>query len=148
MSTNVKLHRSFIFGGAFLLLAGTAIAQDSEYPRVETAPAFTYVHNSPIFGGSQSFNCYGFGGTFAYNFTSVVGLAGDLGGCRVSGLDNTYGVGSKVHVGEGTYVFGPRFTFNRNGTVHPFFEVNFGIEHADLKCNNGDAGNACGALSG
>jgi opacity protein-like surface antigen len=144
----VKMRRLFVFAGALLLAAVTAVAQDSEgYPRVETAPAFTYVHNSPILGGSQSFNCYGFGGTIAYNFTSLIGLAADLSGCRVAGLDNTYGIGSKVHVGEGTYVFGPRFTFRHFGKLQPFLEVNFGVEHVDVRCNNGNAGNACGSLS-
>ena len=145
MSKKVKMHGSFVFAAAFLLAAGTAVADD-EFPRVETAPAFTYVHNSPVLGGSQSFNCYGFGGTLAVNFTSLFGLAADLGGCRVAGLDNTYGIGSKVHVGEGTYVFGPRFTFRR-GKVQPFLEVNFGLEHVRVKCNNGNAGNACGSIT-
>jgi outer membrane protein OmpA-like peptidoglycan-associated protein/opacity protein-like surface antigen len=145
MRKKVTLHRLFVFAGAFLLAAGAAVADD-EFPRVETAPAFTYVHNSPVLGGSQSFNCYGAGGTIAVNFTSLFGLAADLGGCRVSGLDNTYGIGSKVHVGEGTYVFGPRITF-REGKVQPFIETNFGIEHIRVKCNNGNAGNACGSLS-
>jgi opacity protein-like surface antigen len=144
----LKMHGSFVLAGVLLLAAGTAVAQDSDsYPRVETAPAFTYVHNSPVLGGSQSFNCYGFGGTIAYNFTSMIALAADLSGCRVAGLDNTYGIGSKVHVGEGTYVFGPRFTFRHFGKLQPFLETNFGIEHIRVKCNNGDAGNACGSIS-
>ena len=146
MSKEVKIYRSFVFAATLLLAAGTAVADD-EYPRVETAPAFTYVHNSPVLGGSQSFNCYGFGGTIAVNVTSVFGLAADLGGCRVAGLDNTYGVGSKVHVGEGTYVFGPRFTFRNFGKLQPFLETNFGFEHIRVKCNNGNAGNACGSIS-
>src|SRR5271167_1491731 len=133
MSKKVKMHGSFVFAAACLLAAGTAVADD-EYPRVETAPAFTYVHNSPVLGGSQSFNCYGFGGTIAVNITSLFGLAADLGGCRVAGLDNTYGVGSKVHVGEGTYVFGPRITF-RHGKVQPFLEANVGFEHIRVKFN-------------
>lgn len=144
----LKMRGLIVFAGGLLLACGTAAADDSDnYPRVETAPAFTYVHNSPVLGGSQSFNCYGFGGTIAYNFTSLVGLAADLGGCRVAGLDNTYGVGSKVHVGEGTYVFGPRFTFRNFGKIQPFLETNFGFEHIRVKCNNGNAGNACGAIS-
>jgi len=139
---------SFVFAGVLLLASGTAFAQDSDsYPRVETSPAFTYVHNSPVLGGSQSFNCYGFGGTIAYNFTSLIGLAADLGGCRVAGLDNTYGVGSKVHVGEGTYVFGPRFTFRNFGKIQPFVETNWGVEHVRVKCNNGNVGNACGGIT-
>jgi opacity protein-like surface antigen len=144
----VKMRRLFVFAGVLLLAAGTAVAQDSDsYPRVETSPAFVYQHNAAVLGGSQSFNCYGFGGTFAYNFTSMIGLAADLGGCRVAGLDNTYGVGSKVHVGEGTYVFGPRFTFRNFGKIQPFLETNFGIEHIRVKCNNGNLGNACGSVT-
>jgi hypothetical protein len=144
----VKMRGLYVFAAGLLLAAGTAVAQDSDgYPRLETAPAFTYVHNSPVLGGSQSFNCYGFGGTIAYNFTSLIGLAADLSGCRVGGLDNTYGVGSKVHVGEGTYVFGPRFTFRHFGKLQPFLETNFGIEHIRVKCNNGNAGNACGSIT-
>ena len=146
MTKKVKMQRSFVFAAAFLLAAGAAVADD-EFPRVETAPAFTYVHNSPVLGGSQSFNCYGFGGTIAYNFTSLIGLAADLGGCRVGGLDNTYGIGSKVHVGEGTYVFGPRFTFRNFGKLQPFLETNFGVEHVRVRCNNGNAGNACGSIT-
>src|SRR5277367_4439831 len=146
MTKKVKIHGSFIFAAAFLLAAGAAVADD-EYPRVETSPAFVYQHNSPVLGGSQSFNCYGFGGTIAFNITSVFGLAADLGNCRVAGLDNTYGVGSKVHVGEGTYVFGPRFTFRNFGKIQPFLETNFGFEHIRVKCNNGDARNACGSIS-
>jgi opacity protein-like surface antigen len=131
-----------------LLAAGTAVAQDSDnYPRVETSPAFTYVHNSPVLGGSQSFNCYGFGGTIAYNFTSLVGLAADLGNCRVARLDNTYGIGSKVKVNEGTYVFGPRFPFRNFGKLQPFLETSFGVEYIKVKCSNGSAGNACGSVT-
>lgn len=143
-----KVIQGAVLAAGVLLLAGTVLAQDTDYfPKVETAPAFTYQHNSPVLGGDQSFNCYGAGGTLAYNFTSVIGLAADLGGCRVGGLDNTYGVGSKVHVGEGTYVFGPRFTFRHLGKVHPFFEVNFGVENLKVSCNNGNFGNACGGVT-
>src|ERR1700722_12642988 len=146
MSKKLKMRGSFVLAAAFLLAAGTAFADD-EFPRVETAPAFTYVHNSPVLGGSQSFNCYGFGGTLAVNFTSVFGRAAGLGRCRVARLDQTCGVGSKVHLGEGTYVFGPRFTFRNLGKFQPFLETNFGIEHIRVKCNNGNAGKACGSIS-
>jgi opacity protein-like surface antigen len=143
-----KVIQGAVLAAGVLLLAGTALAQDTDYfPKVETSPTFVYQHNSPVLGGDQSFNCYGFGGTLAYNFTSVIGLAADLGGCRVGGLDNTYGVGSKVHVGEGTYVFGPRFTFRHLGKIQPFIETNFGVENLKVSCKTGNAGNACGGIT-
>jgi hypothetical protein len=74
------------------------------------APGFSFQHNRPVLGGSQSFNCAGGGSTMAYNVTSMFGLAADLSGCKIFGLDNTDGIGSKVHGNEFTYVFGPRFT--------------------------------------
>src|SRR5580704_732253 len=141
MSEKVNMHRSSVFAGALLLAAGTAIAQ--EQPTVEMAPGFSYQHNSPVLGGSQSFNCAGGGSTIAYNVTSVFGLAADLSGCKIFGLDNTYGVGSKVSGSEFTYVFGPRLTFRKLGRFQPFLETNFGGERVGIKCNTGNAGNAC-----
>jgi hypothetical protein len=108
MSNNVK-NRLLIFAGVLLFAAGAAVAQD--FPKVEMAPGFSYQHNSPVLGGSQGFNCAGGGSTMAINITSMFGLAADLSGCKIFGLDNTYGVGSKVGGSEFTYVFGPRLTF-------------------------------------
>jgi opacity protein-like surface antigen len=138
--------RGVVFAGLILVAAGTAVAQD-DFPRVETAPGFSYVHNSPVLGGTQSFNCAGGGGTIAVNMSSIFGIAGDFSGCKAFGLDNTYGIGSKVGATEFTYVFGPRLTFMRKTKFHPFFELNFGGERVSIKCNNGNAGNACGAIA-
>jgi opacity protein-like surface antigen len=136
--------RKFVaLAGLLLLAVGTAVAQD--YPTVETAPAFAFQRNAPVLGGSQSFNCAGAGGTFAYNVSSVVGIAADLNFCKIFGLDNTYGVGSKVGGSEQTFVFGPRFTYRSSSMIQPFFEVNAGAERVSIKCNNGNAGNACGS---
>lgn len=137
------MRSSCVIGGLLLGLAGTAFAQD-DYPKVETAPGFSYQHNSPVLGGSQGFNCAGGGGTVAYNMTSMFGLAADLSGCKAFGLNNTYGIGSKVNGSELTYVFGPRITFRR-GKFQPFFEINFGGERVKVACNKGNAGNACDA---
>src|SRR5271165_6682476 len=57
MSKKVRMHRSFVFAGVLLSAAGVAVAQD--FPKIETAPGFSYVHNSEVFGGSKSFNCAG-----------------------------------------------------------------------------------------
>jgi len=141
------MHRSFVFAGALLLAAGTAVADDAGYGLIETAPGFTYVHTSPVLGGSQGFDCAGGGSTIAYNMTSMLGVAADLGGCKVFGLDNTYGVGSKVNGSEFTYVFGPRITFRHLGKIQPFLEINFGGERISISCRHGNLGNACGSLA-
>jgi opacity protein-like surface antigen len=140
----VKTVRLFVFAGLFLCAAGTALGQDN-FPKVETSPAFTYVHNGSFDGGSQAFNCAGFGGTVAYNVTSLVGVGMDLSTCKAFGLYNTYGVGSKVNGSEFTYVFGPRLTFRKAARFHPFAELNFGGERIKVSCRNGNAGTACGA---
>jgi opacity protein-like surface antigen/outer membrane protein OmpA-like peptidoglycan-associated protein len=145
MGKKVKKHRLFVFAGVLVLAAGTSVAQDY-FPIVETSPGFSFQHNSPVLGGSQSFNCAGGGSTIAYNPTSVFGFAADLSGCKAFGLNNTYGVGSKVNGGEFTYVFGPRLTV-RKGKFQPFFEVNFGGERVSVSCRNGNAGNACGSIT-
>jgi opacity protein-like surface antigen len=146
MNKKVKMQRSFVFAGALLLAAGTAVAQDEGYGKWETAPGFSYVHNSEVFGGSKSFNCIGGGGTIAYNVTSLLGMAMDLSGCKVFGLNDSYGPGSKLNGSEFTYVFGPRLTYRHWGKFQPFGEINFGGERVSVSCKNGNAGNACGSL--
>jgi opacity protein-like surface antigen len=147
MSKKLKMLQSFCFAGTFLVAVGSAVAQDNSYGRIETSPDFNYVHSSAVLGGTQSFNCAGFGGTIAYNLTSMFGLAADLGGCKIFGLDNTYGVGSKVNGNEFTYVFGPRVTFRELGKFQPFAEISFGGERVGVSCRHGNAGNACGGIS-
>ena len=84
------MRRYFVLVGLLLLTAGLALAQ-GEYPKVETSPAFMYIRTPISFnvpGGpsvSQSFNCAGGGGTLAYNFSSAIGIAADLGGCKYFG---------------------------------------------------------------
>jgi opacity protein-like surface antigen len=144
MRNKFAINSSF-FAAGLLLAAGTAFAQE-DYAKFEMAPGFSYQHNGAVLGGTQSFNCAGGGSTMAYNVTSMLGIAADLSGCKVFGLDNTYGVGSKVGGTEFTYVFGPRLTF-RKGKFQPFFDLNFGGERIGLSCNQGNAGNACGAIA-
>jgi len=148
MTTKVKMCRSLGMAGVLVLTAGAAVAEDSSsYAKIETAPGFSYVHNSPVLGGSQGFNCAGGGGTIAYNVNSYLGIAADMSGCKAFGFDNTYGIGSKVNAGEFTYVFGPRLTFRHFGKFQPFFELNFGGERVSVSCRKGNAGNACGSIS-
>jgi opacity protein-like surface antigen len=143
--TNTAIHRTFA-AGMFLFAVASAMAQDN-YPKAEVAPDFMYIYTSPVLGAQSSFNCVAGGGAIAYNFSSVVGVAADLGGCKAFGLNNAYGMGSKVSGNAFTYLFGPRITFRHWGKVQPFFDLYWGGMTASVSCFSGNAGNACGALS-
>ena len=121
------MRKLFVVAGLLLLTAGAALAQD-EYPKVETAPAFMYIRLVP--GGGTDFNCYGGGGTIAYNVNRWFGLAADLGGCKVTGLP------SGISGSNFTYLFGPRFTYRSHSRFTPFFEVNFGGDRLGVSCSN------------
>jgi opacity protein-like surface antigen len=137
--------RSAIVFGIVLLFGSSAFAQD--YPKVETSPAFMYIRTptsftvpltSPIAPGasfSESFNCAGGGGTIAYNVSSVVGIAADLGGCKYFG-ETIPAFASKISGSDFTYMFGPRFTYRKSSKIHPFAEVNFGGNRLSLSCNS------------
>lgn len=147
------MRRCFILAGLLLFASGAALAQES-YPRFETAPAFMYIRTSTNFNPfvvngrtvtAQPINCAGGGGTFAYNFSSLIGIAADLGGCKV--FSNAYGLGNTIDGNEFTYLFGPRLTY-RGGRIEPFAEVNFGgmrisvsCKSSALRCVNATGGN-------
>jgi opacity protein-like surface antigen len=140
----------FVLVGLVLLTAGAALAQ--EFPKVETAPAFMFIRSNPnlsnqfviqnpIAGqppinitGANDFNCAGGGGTLAYNFTSMFGIAADLGGCKYFG--STISLGNKVSGSQFTYLFGPRITFRNASPFRPFFELNFGGDRLAVTCQN------------
>ncbi len=144
MSKKVKMHRSYVLSGALLLATGAAVAQET--PKWEFAPAFEYVHTAALYGG-QGYNCAGGGAGTQYNFSSMIGFVIDLNGCKAFGLSNEFGVGSKVNATQFSYLFGPRFTFRRSHMFQPFVDVTFGGILLGVNCNNGNLGNACGALS-
>jgi opacity protein-like surface antigen len=133
--------RSAIVLGIVLLFGTVASAQD--YPKIETAPAFMYIRTTPqsswftVPGAiikAQALNCAGGGGTIAYNVTSLVGIAADLGGCKI--FSNAYGLGNTVDGNEFTYLFGPRLTFRNSSRFEPFAELNFGGARISLSCKN------------
>ncbi|HWY57902.1 MAG TPA: outer membrane beta-barrel protein [Terriglobales bacterium] len=125
-----------------LLTVGTVLAQDNTFPRIETSPAFMFIRTPTSFTApngtkfNESFNCAGGGGTFAYNFTSLLGIAADLGGCKYFG-ETVPALSSKLSGTDFTYMFGPRFTFRSASAFRPFFEVNFGGNRLSLSCNSG-----------
>jgi len=129
------MRKPLVLVGLFLLMTGVVFAQD--FPRVETSPAFMYIRTPISFGGfSQSLNCAGAGGTIAYNFTSLIGLAADMGGCKFFG-DTLGSAGVGVSGNQFTFLFGPRFTFRNSTPFVPFVEGNFGGDRISLSCNNG-----------
>jgi opacity protein-like surface antigen len=124
------MRKYFVLVGLLLLIAGSALAQDVSFPKVETSPAFMFVR-TPI--ANQSFNCAGGGGTLAYNFTSMIGMAADLGGCKYFG--NTVGLGT-VDGNLFTFLFGPRITLRNHSPFRPFGEFNLGGARISLSCKS------------
>jgi opacity protein-like surface antigen len=135
--------RSALVLGLVLLFGSAAFAQD--YPKIETSPAFMYIRtsgslsnafivNGQVVTNVPSLNCAGGGGTIAYNVSSVVGIAADLGGCKI--FSNAYGLGNTVDGSLFTFLFGPRFTYRNSSKFEPFFEVNFGGVRAALSCQS------------
>src|SRR5271154_6955645 len=90
----LQLRKALIFVEALVVSAGIAIGQSSsttavsatsppdEFPKIETAPGFMYIHTGAILGFQNGLNCVGGGGTVAYNMTSMLGIAAGLGGCE------------------------------------------------------------------
>ena len=146
------MRKSLVLAGLLLLVAGTIMAQD-DFPKAEITPEFEYIHTSPPFGtrvvtnpttgqavriGNQSFNCLGGGGSFAYNFTSLIGLVADLDYCKLTNLGSVFNpAGANVNVNQFTYLFGPRFTWRGPSKIEPFGEILFGGDRLSLTCKGG-----------
>ena len=135
------MRRFFVLAGLLLCTACAGLAQD--YPKIETAPAFMYIRTSSginpfVLNGRlvspQPLNCVGGGGTFAYNFSSLIGIAADLGGCKI--LANNAAVGNTIDGNEFTYLFGPRLTYRSGSKFEPFVEVNFGGTRISVSCKS------------
>lgn len=155
------MRKYFVLAGVLLLMAGVALAQ-GEFPTVETSPAFMFIRTNlnlnnafvvqnPIAGdppiditGANKFNCAGGGGTIAYNLTSMLGIAADMGGCKFFG--NTVGLGNKISGNQFTYLFGPRLTFRSSSPFQPFFELGFGGDRVSITCQSGQT--ACQNATG
>jgi len=110
-----------------LLLAATVSAQDT--PKAELSVGYSYVRSDANFhGGSVS---------FAGNFNSWFGVAGDFGGYRVS----ESGVSGSVL----TYTFGPRLSFRSESRITPFVQTLVGGARASAF---GGSANSVALLAG
>jgi opacity protein-like surface antigen len=111
------MRKLFILFG-FALFA-TSIAQAQETRGMEVSGQYQYVRINPG-QGAPSASCQGAGGTFAANVNAWVGIVGDLGFCKVTGLPS----GSSSH--EVNYLFGPRLSYHNTGRFTPYAQVLFG----------------------
>ncbi len=138
------MHKLTVLVGLLLLTAGSALAQ-SEYPAAEASMDFMYAR-TPVAG--QSLNCAGGGTTLAFNVSSTLGLATDIGYCRFFG--NTFGLGNTISGSQLNYLFGPRLTLRSSSAIHPFFDLMFGGTRLGLSCNSTIFGclNGTGSSSG
>jgi hypothetical protein len=135
-----QMHKLTVLVGLLLLTAGSALAQ-SEYPAAEASMDFQYAR-TPVAG--QSLNCAGGGTTLAYNVSSSLALASDLGYCRFFG--NTFGF-NRLSGSQFNYLFGPRLTLRMSRPINPFFDLMFGGTRLGLGCDSSN-GIGFGCLNG
>jgi opacity protein-like surface antigen len=104
-----------------LLLVASAAASAQETRGFEVAGDYQYVRYNPG-NGASGINCQGASGSFGAYLTAHVGVIGEFGGCKVTGLP------SGVTEHEVSYLFGPRLYFRPQGRVFPFVQALFGGE--------------------
>jgi opacity protein-like surface antigen len=105
-----------------LLLLGAASAKAQEGRGFEVSGNYQYVRFNPG-DGASGINCQGGSGSFGAYLTPRLGVIGEFGGCKVTGLPS----GTSSH--ELDYLFGPRFYFpTHSGRVFPFVQTLFGGE--------------------
>src|SRR5271169_6379091 len=134
--------------GFVLLLGMTAFAQ--EYPKFEVPVGFSFVNVHPNQASLTSFNVFGGGGGFVYNFSSLVGIKADfMGYTQGSGQKLTQNGELLGNVSGNlfTYMFGPQFK-KHSGKFQPFGEALFGAAHTNLDANICKLEGGCGSGSG
>lgn len=105
-----------------LLLIGTASAKAQEGRGFEISGTYQYVRFNPG-SGSSGINCQGGSGSVGAYLSARIGVIGEFGGCKVTGLPS----GTTAH--ELSYLFGPRVYFPMSrGRVFPFVQVLAGGE--------------------
>ena len=119
------MRKSLILFGFIVLAASLAASSASaqENRGFEVAGNYQYVRINPG-AGAPGANCQGGSGSFAAYLTARVGIVGDFGGCKVTGLPS----GATSH--ELNYLFGPRVYFRNYGRVIPYVQTLFGGERA------------------
>jgi opacity protein-like surface antigen len=104
-----------------LFLLGAVSARAQEGRGFEVSGDYQYVRFNPG-NGASGINCQGGAGTFGAYFTARVGIIGEFGACKVTGMPS----GTSSH--ELNYLAGPRFYFRPHGRVFPFVQTLLGGE--------------------
>ncbi|HSC44353.1 MAG TPA: porin family protein [Candidatus Acidoferrum sp.] len=112
--------RKFMIACGLLFLAA-AVTKAQEARGFEVSGNYQYVRFNPG-SGSDGINCQGGSGSAGAYLTSRLGVIGEFGGCKVTGLPS----GATAH--ELDYLFGPRFYFPAHGRVFPYVQALFGGE--------------------
>ena len=113
------MRKLLILLGLISLAGGSAKAQENR--GFEVSGNYQYVRINPG-GGASGANCQGGSGTFAAYLNARIGVVGDFGACKVTGLP----AGATSH--EMNYLLGPRAYFPTRGRVFPYVQALFGGE--------------------
>jgi len=113
------MRKLMIICGLVLLGAGSAKAQEGR--GFEVSGNYQYVRFNPG-DGASGINCQGGSGSAGAYVTARLGVIGEFGACKVTGLPS----GATAH--ELNYLFGPRMYFPTHGRVFPFVQALFGGE--------------------
>jgi hypothetical protein len=133
--------------GFVFLLSMTAFAQD--YPKIEIPVGFSFVNVHPQIANITSFNVFGGGGGFVYNFSPLFGVKADFMGYTQSSGKQLIQNGQVVGNLSGnlfTYLFGPQIK-KHSGKFQPFGEFLFGAAHTNAYANACNL-EMCGSTSG
>ncbi|HKW34504.1 MAG TPA: outer membrane beta-barrel protein [Candidatus Acidoferrum sp.] len=112
--------RKLMIGFGLLLLA-TLSTRAQENRGVEVSGDYQYVRFNPG-SGASGINCQGGSGSLGAYLTARVGVIGEFGACKVTGLPS----GATAH--EMDFLFGPRMYFHSQGRVFPFVQTLVGAE--------------------
>jgi len=124
-----------------LLCLATASANAQEGRGFEISGNYQYTRINPG-NGADGINCHGGSGTFGAYLTERIGIIGDVGGCKVTGLPS----GFTSH--EVNYLFGPRVYFRPHGRVYPYVQALFGGEQLTAGASGlGSASNSAFAVT-
>jgi opacity protein-like surface antigen len=113
------MRKLLIVCGLAFLAAGAAQTKAQETRGFEVSGDYQYVRINPG-QGAQGMNCQGGSGSAGYYLTAHIGVIGEFGGCKVTGLPS----GTSAH--QLSYLFGPRLYFQPHGRIFPFVQALFG----------------------
>jgi outer membrane immunogenic protein len=113
------MRKSLILFGLIFLVAASAKAQENR--GYEVSGNYQYVRFNPG-NGASGINCHGGSGSGAFYLTSSIGIVGEFGACKVTGLPS----GASAH--EMDFLFGPKVYFHSHGRANPFVQALFGGE--------------------